>query len=110
MLLIDGRTKAALFDSLNLNGFWLGLQDWFQIWFVASQVSVQRCHDLGALADRGGDALHRFCPRVADGENTPSRRFQGMPAGTRVVEPLVSSEMPEPLSQLVLGSGADKKK
>ena len=36
LLLIDGRTKGALFDSLKLNGFWPGLQDWFQIWFVAS--------------------------------------------------------------------------
>jgi len=54
LLLIDGRTKGALFDSLNLDGFWPGLQDWFQIWFGAGQVGVQRCHDLGALADRGG--------------------------------------------------------
>ena len=37
LLLIDGRTKGALFDSLNLDGFWPGLQDWFQIWFVASR-------------------------------------------------------------------------
>ena len=26
-LLIDGRTKGALFDGLDLNGFWPGLQD-----------------------------------------------------------------------------------
>jgi hypothetical protein len=29
--LIDGRTKGALVDSLDLNGFWPGLQDGFQI-------------------------------------------------------------------------------
>jgi len=84
LLLTDERTKAALFDSLNLNGFQPGLQDWFQIWDVASQVGEQRYHDLGALGDCGSDALHRFCPHVADGENTPSRRFQGMPAGARL--------------------------
>jgi len=27
LLLIDGRTKGALFDSLDLNGFWPGLQN-----------------------------------------------------------------------------------
>ena len=56
LLLIDGRTKGALFDSLDLNGFW------FLAWTAglvpdlvcASQVGVQRCHHLGALADRGG--------------------------------------------------------
>jgi len=58
-LLIDGRTKAALFDSLDLNGFWPGLQDWCRIWLLAGQVGVQRCHDLGALADRSGDAALR---------------------------------------------------
>jgi hypothetical protein len=36
-LLIDGRTKGALFDSLDLNGFWPGLQDWFQIWLVPAK-------------------------------------------------------------------------
>ena len=36
LLRIKGRTKGAQFDSLNLNGVGL-LQDWFQIWFVASQ-------------------------------------------------------------------------
>jgi hypothetical protein len=37
LLLIDGRTKGALFDDLDLNGFWPGLQDWFQIWFVPAK-------------------------------------------------------------------------
>jgi hypothetical protein len=37
LLLIDGRTKGALFDCLDLNGFWPGLQDWFQIWFVPAK-------------------------------------------------------------------------
>ena len=35
--LIDGFTKWALFDSLDLNGFWPGLQDRFQIWFVPAK-------------------------------------------------------------------------
>jgi len=52
LLLIDGRTKGALFDTLDLNGFWTaGLVPDL---VCASQVGVQRCHDLGALADRGG--------------------------------------------------------
>jgi len=37
LLLIDGRTKGALFDSLDLNGFWPALQDWFQISFVPAK-------------------------------------------------------------------------
>jgi hypothetical protein len=37
LLLIDGRTKGAPFDCLDLNGFWPGLRDWFQIWFVAAK-------------------------------------------------------------------------
>jgi hypothetical protein len=37
LVLIDGRTKGALFDSLDLNGFWPRLQDWFQIWFVPAK-------------------------------------------------------------------------
>jgi len=48
--LIDGRTKGALCSiaycssrisrssaSLDLNGFWPRLQDWFQIWFVPAK-------------------------------------------------------------------------
>ncbi len=54
LLLIDGRTKGALFDCLDLNGFWPGLQDWFQIWFAPAKQVAQRRHDLGVLADRGG--------------------------------------------------------
>ena len=37
LLLIDGRTKGAPFDGLDLNRFWPGLQDWFQIWFVPAK-------------------------------------------------------------------------
>jgi hypothetical protein len=50
LLLIDGRTKAALFDSLNLNGFWPGLQDWFQT--TSSFMSTVR-----ALEDSIADSL-----------------------------------------------------
>jgi hypothetical protein len=34
--LIDG-DQRALFDNLDLSGFWPGLQDWFQIWFVPAK-------------------------------------------------------------------------
>jgi hypothetical protein len=37
LLLIDRRVKGALFDSLDRNRFWPGLQDWFQIWFVPAK-------------------------------------------------------------------------
>jgi hypothetical protein len=43
-----------MFDGLglDLDGFWPGLQDWFQVWFVpAKQVSALPY--LAALADRG---------------------------------------------------------
>ena len=35
LLLIDGRTRGALFDTLDLNGCWT--EDWFQIWFVPAK-------------------------------------------------------------------------
>src|SRR5271165_3378323 len=53
-------TSFWLFDGLDLNRFSPGLQDWFQIWFVCGQVGMQRRDDLGALADRSGNALHGF--------------------------------------------------
>jgi hypothetical protein len=34
LLLIDGQTKGTLFNGLDLNAFWPGLPDSFQIWFV----------------------------------------------------------------------------
>jgi hypothetical protein len=37
LFLIDGRTKRALLDSLDLNGFSPGPQHWFQIWFVPAK-------------------------------------------------------------------------
>ena len=110
LFLIGGQTKAALFYSL-MNGFCPGLQDWFQR-FVASRVGVKRCHDLGALADRGGDALYGFCPYVTDGENTPSRRFQSMPAATRVVarkhKALGIQRNARTVKPVSVGFGADK--
>ena len=54
LLLIDGRTKGALFDSLDLNGFWPGLQDWFQIWFVPAKQVCSAATTWAPLADRGG--------------------------------------------------------
>jgi hypothetical protein len=51
LLLIDERIKGALFDGLDLNGFWPGLPDLV----CASQVCVQRCRDLGALATAAAD-------------------------------------------------------
>jgi hypothetical protein len=44
--LIEERIKGVLFDGLDLNGFWPGLPDLV----CASQVGVQRCRDLAALA------------------------------------------------------------
>jgi hypothetical protein len=48
LLLIDERIKGALFDALDLNGFWPELPDLV----CASQVGVLRCRNLAALADR----------------------------------------------------------
>jgi hypothetical protein len=42
--------RPALFDGLELNGFG---QDCTSASILASQGSVQRGHDLGAVADRG---------------------------------------------------------
>jgi len=38
-LLIDGRTKAALFDSLDLNGFWPGPQDWPNFYHITISIA-----------------------------------------------------------------------
>ena len=49
--------------------------------FGARQVRVQRCHHLGAFADRRSDALDRLCAHVADGEDTAAGRFQHTASG-----------------------------
>jgi hypothetical protein len=36
MVMSQTRARASLFGSLNADGFWPGLQDRLQIWFVAS--------------------------------------------------------------------------
>ena len=51
LLLIDGRTKGALFDSLNVNGFGPDCRTGSRFG-LCQQVGMQRYHDLGALADR----------------------------------------------------------
>src|SRR5262245_14839711 len=46
---------------------------------VPRQERVQRRHHLGALADRGGDTLHRAAADVADREDARPARLEGMP-------------------------------